>query len=168
MSNKKSQLEDWFPTILLVGILAILFIFLSSSAASNEKKKIQLEFQSFDIDSGQFLLDYLRTPFDDANNGNVADGIRSYFITQDEDLLKQIDAKAQEFFSTTDLEASGSSWSLEIQHSSKKNIIIEPKKVKALQNPDVPYLKKEVSKIFIPGYNGDLIEITLFYFTIKG
>ena len=63
--SRKAQVEDWLPTILLVLTLVfiILILLVPTSIIKGKGKKI-LELQSLNIDSDQYLLDFLSSPFE--------------------------------------------------------------------------------------------------------
>lgn len=166
MQNKKSQLEDLLPLLLLIvlGIFSIL-IFISCTAVREDRMKEEVEFQSLSKDSTQLLINFLKSPFalNDYENSNIADAINHYFLTKDKILSEQINTKANEFFSKSDLETDYSSWSLDIKYPKKKMITIEPEKSrkKMIQ-------RKVISEVIIPTYGFDkFVEIRLFFVQTK-
>ena len=169
--SRKAQVEDWLPIILWVLVMVFLFlIFLVPTSITKEKGKKILELQSLNIDSDQYLLDFLSLPFEfnSNKNMNVADAINYYFFNKDENLLIQIKAKSQGFFSKTSLETDDSSWSLEFIHSKKKKFIIDSNKGKSSKNLNFITSKVEISKITIPTNNVDeFIDVRMFITTVN-
>ncbi|MEK6868656.1 MAG: hypothetical protein AABX74_00375 [Nanoarchaeota archaeon] len=165
MRNKKSQLEDLLPLLLLTVILFFLFIFAFHTEQARAKKTAaEVNFYSLSKDSTQLLINFLKSPFalDNYKNGNMADAISNYFLTKDKILLGQINIQAKEFFSMSDLETDSSFWSLEIKYPGEKTLKIESDKSKEYM------AKRTISTITIPTSNLDkLIEIKLFIFYTK-
>lgn len=128
MPNKKSQLEDLFPLLILIVFLLFAFIFAS---CTNQTRSSQIQedtsFQALVWESSQLLFTYLKIPtdLDTIDNSDMADALNLYYLTEDdEDLLEQIDEKTMEFFSTSDLDTEDAFWSLEITPPSKLPLII--------------------------------------------
>jgi len=163
MRNRKSQLEDLLPLLLLMVILVFMFIFAScTSQIKVSKLKWYEEFQSLSIDSDKLLNSFLKKPFalDKYEDGDIADAISHYFSTEDDSLRKEIREKikiqAKEFFSTTELESDTSFWSLEI---------IYPENTLGIESDNVrTYISRNIiSFVTLPSHNPDkLIEIKLF------
>lgn len=166
MSNKKSQLEDLLPLLLLIvlGIFSVI-IFSCTNQVNENKLRAEVEFQSLSKDSTQLLINFLKSPFalNDYENSNIAEAINIYLLTKDKNLLKQINVTADEFFSKGDLETDYSSWSLDIKYPEKNRITIEPEKSrkKMIQ-------RKVISEVIIPTSGFDkFIEIRLFFVQTK-
>ena len=117
MPNKKSQLEDLFPLLVLIVFLLFAFIF---SSCTNQIKSSQINedtsFQKIKEKSSQLLFIFLKTPIDLDNfeNSDIADALNLYFLTDDEDIWDQVQDKASEFYSASDLETEDTFWSLQI------------------------------------------------------
>jgi len=161
MKNKKSQVEDWLPMLLLIALLIVVFFItlIPNIQKEKEKKKIT-EFQSLDIDSDQYLVDFLRTELEE--NLNVADTIIVY-LKDEEELMERVGKKAEKFFLRTGLETDTSSWSLEIKYRNKI-ITIDSEKVKSTADKRVYYdIRRKVSSTIIPHLDLSTIEIKLFF-----
>ena len=165
MQNKKSQLEDLLPLLLLTVILVFLFIFVFYTEQARAKKiAAEVNFYSLSKDSTQLLINFLKSPFalDNYKNSNVADALSNYFLTKDKTLLSKINSQTKEFFSTSDLETDSSFWSLEIKYPGEKMLKIESDEAKGYM------AKRIISTITVPANNLDkLIEIKLFIFYTK-
>ena len=162
MQNKKSQIEDWLSFLVILFLIIFVVFFLpQQSTAGTRAAREEINLQVISSDSGQVLLNYLRTNLD--NNVNVAEAIGIYFDTNDENLLKKIKDTAHEPFSKSYLETDSSSWSLEINYPGKKQLVIEPEKARTDY-----IIRKEVSVENIPaGFPGRQIELKLFLVQIK-
>jgi hypothetical protein len=77
MQNKKSQVEDLLPLLL---VMVLMVFFLSCTAYSNKseenKLKESIEFQSLSRDSTQLLINFLRSPIELRNGETVGYKIR--------------------------------------------------------------------------------------------
>lgn len=182
MQNKKAQVEDWLPLML---IIVVLFFFVSCTAIGNlsRHKTIDSAVTSRLIvkDSSQQLLNYLKSPvkLDNMNDVNVADALNYYYLNKNDKLLSQIKAATDEFFSKSSIETDYASYSIEIAYPNK-DIVIEPEKLRK-QKLIINQMKKEndLSKIkiserkemdaaIIPIFNTDkIIQIKLFMITTK-
>lgn len=164
--SKKSQIEDWLPLLTMIIFLVLLLLFISlSNINKNKKINERIELSILSKDSNQLLLNYLKSQSFVRNqqNENIADELNYYFMTGDENLLGQINTITNDIFSRSHLETDYSSWSLEIKHPDKKELIIESEKSR-----ESHILRKEVSKILIPTYYNDKsIEIKLFFVQTK-
>jgi len=160
--SRKSQGEDlllFFLAIIIIVSIALYFSFKGISQTSSIKER--LDYTILVQDSSQSLVSYLRNPFTYKNliNINMADALSFYFITNDEDLLKQVKIITTDFFSKSDLETDYSSWSMEIEYPGKKTLIIESEKSRTQY-----ILRKEFSTINLPtNYYDKFIEIKLFF-----
>ncbi len=162
MRNKKSQVEDLLP-LLLVMVLMVFFLSCTaySSKTEEDKLKAAIEFQSLSKDSTQLLINFLRNPIELRNGetGDISEAINIYFLTNDEVLLNQIKNRAKEYFSASDLETDVTFWSLEITYPGKKTIKIESGKAKGYVS------KKAISAITMPTNDVNKnMEINLFIF----
>ncbi len=160
MLNKKSQVEDWLPLLLTMGFfifLILIFSFLDINKDETTQKTV--EFEIITKDSNKLLISYLRSPFtfNNIENSNIADAINYYFITEDKDLLKQIEAETDEFFSSA-LETDVSSWLLEIKYQ-RKDIKIESERVKE----EGILSKTSIAEIIMPANKDKFVEIKLFF-----
>ena len=177
MFNKKSQIEDWIPIILIVIIIIFIVIIIPvTNLTSNERKINRLSFQPLKIDSDQLLVNYLRIPVEIENfpNAEMADAINYYFSTLDEDLFDKIKTETSKFISKSSLESDTSSWSIIIENlKTRKTIRIDSEKVLELESEG--YIKtasikirQEVSKTILPSpVKDELIQIQLFKVTIS-
>ena len=165
MLNKRAIVGDLLQVATILIVLTFFYFFLISPASGSDvKSKERFEFESIDIDSEQILVDYLRSPFPELQNSNIADAILIYFTDQDETLLEDITLETNEFLSKSDLERSKSSWTLEIDHPIKDDIVIESLQVKSTPQARVFYdLKKEVARTILPVSKQEPIEIKLFF-----
>lgn len=164
--SKKSQFEDLLPllvTIIFLGVFYLLFLFTNLNGTIEARGKLKLNV--IGEDSSQLLLNFLTSPFPLGNlpGSSMADAITTYILTEDENLLKQIDAKANEYFSKSILETDSSSWSMTIKSPEKGDIIVESEK--SLNN----YITRHmVSKIMMPSPNPDKpVEVELFFVVTK-
>ncbi len=162
MQNKKSQVEDLLP-LLLVMILMVFFLSCTAYSSKTEENKLKVatEFQSLSKDSTQLLINFLRSNvyLSSIEDGNMAELLNIYFLTEDKSLFGQIENRAKEYFSASDLETDISFWSLEIKYPGKKTIKIESDKAKGYVS------KKMISSITIPTNDANKhIEINLFIF----
>jgi len=172
MLNKKSQVEDWIPTLIsLLILVSIALFFPIFKASANERINEQIKFQSLSIDADQILVNYLGTPIKLENfpDADITDAIAYYFATLDENILKQIESKTDEFYSKSKLETDFSSWSLDIKNpEKKKTVTIESEKAKKRKrelsdNRLYDVTRREVSKITLPyPIKDESIEIQLF------
>ncbi len=165
MQNKKSQVEDLLP-LLLVMVLMVFFLSCTAYSSKTEENKLKasIEFQSLSRDSTQLLINFLRSPIELRNGetGDISEAINIYFLTKDEALFGQIENRAKEYFSASDLETDVSFWSLEIKYADKKTIKIESDKAKGYVS------KKTISVITIPTNDVNKpMEIKLFIFYTK-
>jgi len=159
--DKKAQLEDLLPLLLLMFLLVFVVMFvLFNNQIKESKLKEELEFESMRMDSSQLLISFLRSPFAFSNHeiGNVADAMKNYLLTEDEVLLEQINKQTKEFFSTSKLESDNSFWSLHFQYHMVKPIVIESDEATLRY-----FEKKTISAVTLPT-NGveELVEIRLF------
>ena len=161
MSNKKSQVEDWLP---LLGIIVVLLLVLAYISYFNIKtgndSRERIASQIIVKDSGQLLLNYLGSPFDEYET-NIAGGMGIYYIYNNPEILSQLNIVAENFFSSSSLETDYSTWSLEINHNDD-NIIIESQRAKTQH-----ILRKEIARTIIPAHYGGLIEVKLFIVTTR-
>ena len=162
MQNKKAQVEDLLP-FLLVMVLMVFFLSCTAYSSKTEENKLKaaIEFQSLSTDSTQLLINFLRSPANLINgkNGNMAEALNIYFLTEDKPLLGQIENRAKEYFSASDLETDVSFWSLEIKYPGKKTIKIESDKAKGY------VAKKAISAITVPTHDAKKpTELNLFIF----
>lgn len=162
MLNKRSQLEDLLPLLLLIVILVFLLMFGFITEQTRAKRTAaDVNFQSLSKDSTQLLINFLKSPLND--NSNIADAINNYFLTEDEILKEQISKQALEFFSVNYLETDYSTWSLEIKNPEKEELIIGTERSKR----DI-ISRKVISKIMIPTYDpNELIGLRLFFIQKK-
>ena len=164
MSNKKSQMQDFIPLVLLIIIGFFVILFFSQCTkikTTTAAKNAELEFIS--KDSEKLLINFLNTQISlETQDNSIAEAINLYFTTQDENLLEHINTRANEFFSKSELENDYSSWSLEIQYPGKKTIIIEPEKSRKNM-----IQRKLVSKTMIPTNSPESAEIRLFFVQTK-
>lgn len=162
MLNKKSQVEDWLSFIFAVLIIVfVVFFFPSKSIARTKIIKEKIDFATLTQYSDELLTSYFRHPFTYKNlqGTNIVDAINNYFVTNDDDLLKQIKDVTNEFFSRSDLATDYLSWSLEIYYPEKPLIILESEESRTQY-----IIRKEISKIIIPTYyNNKFMEIKLFF-----
>ena len=160
MLDKKAQLEDLLPLLLLMFLLVFVVMFvLFNNQIKESKLKEELEFESIRMDSSQLLISFLRSPFAFSNHeiSNVADAMNYYFLTEDEDLFNKIDAKANEFFSKSDLETGDYSWSLIIDFSGKRPLTVESDRAEDRATRIV------ISELIVPKYDpSEFMEIKLF------
>ena len=169
MRNKKSQLEDLLPLLLLMVLLTFLLLFISCANTTKQSKlKEQIELQSLNKDSAQLMINFLRSPvvMENGQEINMADAISIYFLTEDKVSLNLLTDGAKKFFSTSVIETDSHFWSLEIKHPDGKiavTIISDKDKGK-------PYIlaKKKISTIKIPTSDPEKnAEINLFIFYIN-
>ena len=176
MLNKKSQVEDWLPLLLLtvIAVFAIFFYISYSNFGRNLAVKEKADSDVTIKESNQILLNYLKSPIiiDKISDANIADAISYYSITGDAGLLNKIKTATDGFFSKSRIETDYSSWSLEIKYRGKE-LIIESEKSKILSISNVQsetqlVQKKELTQTIIPThYNDQFIEIRLFILTTK-
>jgi|TARA_B100000315_G_scaffold234642_1_gene248862 hypothetical protein len=123
--NKRAQVEDFLPLLILIILLVFFFLFISCTNVVKEvKEKEKVELQSVSKNSAQLLINFLRMPsvLDNTQDSNIADALSIYFLTEDPDILESVNRQAQEFFSSSELETDKSFWSLEIKYPDKKTI----------------------------------------------
>lgn len=162
MLNKKAQVEDLLPLLLVIVLLVFMSFLPSCMNASRGIIKAKIELHFLSKDSDQLLINFLGTPFylDNVQDSNVADALNIYFLTDDIDLYFQLDEKANEFFSKSDLESDYATWELRIKHPRKHYLFLMPESI-----PDTIITKKQISEIAIPTYNhNEFIEIQLFLY----
>lgn len=165
MPDKKSQVEDLLSLLLLIIFIVFLALFLSFKGVGTAQSiKENADTKILGLNSDQLLINYLSLQFDSEDSqNNVADALNKYFTTNSENLLKQIKAKTNEFFSRSVLQTDSSSWSLEILHSEKNPIIIESRDSETKHQS-----RRQVSEIIIPSHNTiKPIKIKLFYVQTK-
>jgi len=177
MFNKKSQIEDWIPIILIVIIIIFIVIIIPvTNLTSNERAINRLQFQPFGIDSDQLLVNYLRIPIELENfpNADMADAINYYFSNLDEDLLDKIKTETIKFISKSSLESDTSSWIIDIKNLKKRRTItIGSEKVSDIKRRGYDQalyirIRQEVSKTILPSpVKDELIQIQLFKVTIS-
>ena len=163
---RKAQVEDWLPLLLIIFILIFIFVFISIRDINryNDVKE-KVEFQILSKDSTQLLINYLdiKSALSETKTGNIADDIIKFFATGDKSIIDKIKPKTDEYFSKSYLETDFSSWSMEINHPGKKEIIIESEESRTRH-----ILRTEISKILIPvPSSNNLVEIKLFFVTTK-
>lgn len=165
MPNKKAQVEDWLPLLL---IIVVLLFFVSCTAIGNfNRHRIvdQAVTSQFIIkDSSQQLLNYLKSPIklDNMNDANVADALNYYYLKKNDALLKQIKVATDDFFSKSSIETDYSSYSIEIKYPDDE-ILVESERSRMQQ-----VLRKELVATIIPISNTDkIIQIKLFIVTTK-
>lgn len=159
MLNKKSQIEDLLQFLFVVIVIVLIVLFFSLRNLNKTKAiKENIALQTNEQDSKQLLMNYLRSPstFNNLRNINIAELINLYFITNDKNLLEQINAISIDYFSKSHLETEVVSWSLEMEYSDKK-IIIESERSRTRF-----ILRKKISDMIIPAYYGKSIKIKLF------
>ena len=168
MLNKKSQLEDLLPLLLLMVLLTFLLLFISCANTTKQSKlKEQIELQSLNKDSAQLMINFLRSPvvMENGQERNMADSISLYFLTEDKVSLNLLTGEAKKFFSTSVIETDSYFWSLEIKHPDGKTAgrIISDKGI------GKSYMaKKKISTIKIPTSDPEKnAEINIFIFYIK-
>ena len=164
MRNKKAQLEDLLPLLVTIIFLFgfwVLFILTNANKTIAEREDIGLV--AIETDANQLLINFLRTPFplENIQDSNMADAINKYFLTEDEDLFNQIDAKAKEFFSASNLETDYSFWSLKIKYPGKDDKIIES------DSAGGHFGWEEISIILPINMFNEPIEINLFIYYIS-
>ena len=158
MRNKKSQTEDLLQFVFIVIVmLFIVTIFSFKGISKKILTKEAIDFETLVQDSSGLLANYFRIPFSGIKDANIADAINIYFLTNDENILKQIYGLTNEFFSRSVIETESSSWSLEIVYPGRKSITIESQKSKS----EYP-IRIEISNIVIPAYNNQPIKVRLF------
>ena len=165
MSNKKaSVIADWLPLMLIIVVLLCVLLFASLGEFGKEKTVQQYVAEKIQIrDAHDILSNYLKSPLD--LNGfpqaNIADGIASYSIKEDAQMLQKIQASTDEFFSKSSLETDYSLYSLEISYAGKE-FVVESEKSRTQMST-----RKLLSETAIPmPYNNGVIQIKLFIVTI--
>ena len=165
MLNKKSQVEDWLPLLL---IIVVLFFFVSCVAIGNFNRHRTTDeaitSQFIVKDSSQQLLNYLKSPvkLDNMNNDNVADALNYYYLNKNDALLKQIKSATDDFFSKSSIETDYSSYSLEIKYPDNE-IFVESERSRTQQ-----VLRKELATTVIPiSHTDKFIHVKLFMATTK-
>lgn len=161
MSNKKSQVEDWLP---LLGIIVVLLLVLAYISYFNIKtgndSREKINSQIIVKDSGQLLINYLNSPFEESET-NIAEGTSIYYFDKNPEILSQLNIATENFFSSSSLETDYSTWSLEINYNDDI-LIIESQRAKTQH-----ILRKEIARTIIPTHHGSLIEIKLFIVTTR-
>lgn len=165
MPNKKSQVEDWLPLILIIVVLTFLLFYISFSEFESEKTAQELVLKKIQIrDTHDILSNYLKSPLslEKIPDANIADGIGYYSVKDDAELLNKIQIATDDFFSKSSLGTDYSSYSLEITYAGKELVLESKKSRKQLST------KEELSKISIPTpYKDDLINLRLFLITLN-
>ena len=165
MSNKKSQVEDWLPLILIIVVLLFVLLYISFSEFGSEKTAQELIAKKIQIrDAHDILSNYLKSPLglEKISDANIADGIGYYSIREDAELLSKLQIATDEFFSKSSLSTDYSSYSLEITYAGKE-LVLESEESRTQM-----VTREELSRTAIPtAYNGDLIIIKLFIVTTR-
>ncbi|MBL7055555.1 hypothetical protein ISS07_01440 [Candidatus Woesearchaeota archaeon] len=165
-TSKKAAVEDWLPTILIIVFLVFfsIFMFYPSQLKAAEKRTIS-ELSLANIESEQFLVDFLSFPSENKGNRDIADLIVLYFSNRDQATMEEVKKASGGFF--TGLETERSSWSLVINHKSGNINLESPRFV---ENPVLRSkfgTKKELSKLDIPTHDpNEKVEVKLFLNTI--
>lgn len=162
--SRKSQAEDLL--ILIITVIVIIGIILVFSYNNINKTKIKKEKLALEInnqESGQLLINYLRSQlrFKNVEDLAVSEAISTFLSNEDEDLWMAIEQKSNEFFSKSSLESDKTSWSLIIAYNNKQFVLQSAAAKKRLLSI------KEMSKISSPHYGSNPIEIRLFLVQIK-
>ena len=165
MLNKKSQVEDWLPLILIIIVLLFVLLYISYAQFGSERTAQEIIGKKIVVkDSQDILLNYLKSPinlekFPDAN---IADALSYYSIREDVDLLLRLQAATNSYFSKSSLETDYSSYSLEISYAGKE-LVIESEKSRTNM-----VAREFLSATAIPTpYKDDLIQLKLFLVTTR-
>jgi len=161
MNNKKGQVEDWLPMILIIVVFIFIFLFLLFPDKSQQEKKELAKFESLDIEAEKILINFLRHDYKYKNvDISVGGAIQLYVNMQDANILEDISSIAEDFFSKTKLKTDSITWSLEIQDEINKKVINGMSDFPI--NPDIIYERKEtLAEVMIPNYVGAPIEVRL-------
>jgi|SRR3989344_2736772 len=157
MRNKKSQVEDLLEFMFIMVVVVIVVLLFSLRGVSYAKTtNEQVKIATLAEDSDKLFITYFRIPIDNKNE-IIADLLNKYFITSDENTLKQLNSFTDNFFSKTILETDTTSWSLEIKPSGKNSLLIQSEKSKTRF-----FLRKEISKMILPSFQSSTVEVKLF------